>query len=282
MKVIFEAKTSEGYAIKVLAELLHHNIKTACFIVGKDGIRLCQMDNPKTILINLELDRDSFKYKFKHHTELILGINMGHLHKMLKSIKKRDSVQFFISKDNPNELGIKVIPKENNRVTTSFVTIQPNQTLDVDVPNVSKYDRPVLIPSGEFQKMCKGLAHISNETTVIAKGFLIKFLNDAGGIMKRATEFGEKDSDSDTDTDTEEEKDEATEYKATFNTEHFTRITKIAGLSTAMKAYSANGMPLLLKSQVSTLGNISIFIKSKEMIEEEEKVKAMAESDDDE
>lgn len=266
MTIIFKAKTREGYALKVLAELLQNNIKTACFEVDEKGIRLCMMDHHRTILIDLELDADSFSvYKYKSTEKLFLGINLTHFHKMLKSIKKRDSIQLFIDDTSLTDLGIKVIPKENNRVTTSFIKIQNIQNLDIDVPD--NYGKPVIVPSGEFQKMCKGLTHISNLTHITAKGFLVRFSSDAGGVMKRSTDFGETE-DSDNDDDDEKDEDEP-EYSEDFDTEQLTRITKLAGLSTTMQIYPKSDNPLLFRSTVGTLGKISIYLKSKSLQEVE-------------
>jgi len=266
MTIIFKAKTREGYVLKVLAELLQNNIKTACFEVDERGIRLRMMDHHRTILVDLELDGDSFSvYKFRSSETLFLGINLSHLHEMLKSIKKRDSIQLFIDDSSPTDLGIKVIPKENNRVTTSFVKIQNIQNLDIDLPE--NYSKPVIVPSGEFQKMCKGLTHISNLTHIIAKGFLIRFSSDAGGVMKRSTEFGETE---DSDDDDEEEKDDdEPEYSEDFDTEQLTRITKLAGLSSTMQIYPKSENPLLFRSTVGSLGKISIYLKSKSIQEAE-------------
>ena len=37
----FKLKTHEAYYFKVLAELLSNNLKTACFEISKDNIKLC-------------------------------------------------------------------------------------------------------------------------------------------------------------------------------------------------------------------------------------------------
>ena len=39
MPIIFKAKTNSAYTIKILAELLQNNIKTACFEVDENGIK---------------------------------------------------------------------------------------------------------------------------------------------------------------------------------------------------------------------------------------------------
>ena len=273
MTVIFKAKTHCAYTIKILAELLQNNIKTACFEIDEDGVKLCMMDHHRTILIQVSLESENFTlYKFKCKDKLFLGINLNHFHKMLKSIKKKDSMQLFINDDSPNDLGIKVIPKENNRITTSFVTIQEIQTIDIDIPE--GYGKPIIVPSSEYQKMCKDMAHIGSMINVVARNFHIKFRCNAGGVMKRHVEFGEM-GDSD---DQEEDDDNVVEYNQDFDTEQLSRITKMAGLSTSMQIYPKQGKPLLFKSAIGSLGKISIYIKSKDLIEKENSV---LESDDD-
>lgn len=263
MSVIFKCKTREGYAFKVLGELLQSTIKNACFKLDKNGIKLRMMDHHRTILIDLELDGNKFNvYKYRSNSKVMhLGINLTHLYKMLKSIKKRDSIELFIKNDNQSDLGIKVIPKENNRITTSYVKIQHLQNIDIDIPD--GYQRPVIVPSGEFQKMCKGLTQISNQTRITARGFSIRFASDAGGVMKRYTEFGETE-DSDTDSD-EDKKEDAVNYHEDFDTDQLTRITKLSGLSSTMQIFVKNGDPLRISSDVGSLGRISIYLKSKNL-----------------
>ena len=115
----FFCKTSEGYIIKTLAELLQNNIKNGCFILSRKGIVFRMTDSNKKILIDLIMEADNFvQYKFKSASSSIsIGLNFSHFYKMVKNIKKKDSVILFIEEDKQTELGIRVIPKEKNRVT---------------------------------------------------------------------------------------------------------------------------------------------------------------------
>jgi len=273
--IIFKAKTREGYIMKITAELLQNNIKTACFEVDENGIRLCMMDHHRTILINLELDADNFSvYKYKKTEKMYLGINLIHFHQMLKSIKKRDSVELFIDDKAPTDLGIQVTPKENNRVTTSYVKIQGIQNLKIDLP--TGYGKPIIVPSGEYQKMCKGMTRIGNTVMITAKGFQIRFTCDAGGVMKRVTDFGEPD---DSDSESEEDKEED-EYNEDFETDQLTRITKLAGLSQNMQIYPKQDLPLMFRSSVGALGKIEIYIKSKAQVSDESRTIDSEDEDD--
>ena len=192
-------------------------------------------DHHRKTMVDLELLAENFSvYKYKLENNFCLGLNLNHFHKMLKSIKKKDSLQLFIDSDNTTELGIKTIPKENTRITTSGIKIQTIQNLDIDIPE--GYGKPVIVLSSEFQKMCKDLSSIgSTNITVVAKNFHIEFIADADGILKRKVVFGENDDSSDED----ENDDSNPEYTATFATDQLSRITKLAGLSGNMQIFPA-------------------------------------------
>jgi hypothetical protein len=262
MSVKFKCKTGEAYQIKVLAELLTNNLKTGCFEVNDDGIILRMADQPRMTLVDLNLLSENFSlYKFNQKNKLCLGLNLNHFHKMLKSIKKKDCLQLFINEDTPTELGIK---------------IQNIQNVEADIP--VGYGKPVIVPSPDFQKMCKELSSIgSSNICVLADKFHIDFIADADDILKRVVRLGETD-DSDED---DSEEDEKSIYKATFTTDQFTRINKISGLGTTMQIFPGSpDLPLLFRSSVGSLGKISVFIKSKELVDKELQQTDSDDSDD--
>ena len=59
-------------------------------------------------------------------------------------------------------------------------------------------------------------------------------------------------------------------YEATFTTDQFTRINKIAGLANTIQIFTCtSNLPLLFRTSVGSLGKISVYIKSKESVEKE-------------
>lgn len=260
---LFTCKTNEAHVIKCLSELLQNNLKNTSFEIDQKGIRLKMTDSNKKILIDLELYAENFSlYKFKSPKKLFIGLNQGHFYKMLKTIKKKDSIVLFIDEEKPTDLGIQIIPKEKNRVTTSYIKIQNIQHLDIDVPD--GYSNPVIVPSSEYQKMCKDMANISSTISVTSRKYNIKFSSNAGSVYSREVIFGEND----------DEDDGKIENTQDFDTEQLTRISKIAGLNNSgtnnMQIYQNNNLPLLFRSPTGSLGKISIYVKSREQIEEDE------------
>ena len=276
MPITFKAKTGEAYHLKILAELLTNNLKTGCFEINDDGISLVMSDHHRQTLIDLNLQAENFSlYKFKPDKKMFLGINLNHFHRMLKSIKKKDKMELYIDSNSPTDLAIKAIPKENTRVTTSYVKIQNIQNIDMDTP--SGYGKPVIVLSSEFQKMLKDLLSIGQQIQVSSRNFNIKFTCNAGGVLKRTVEFGEIEDDDGGD---EDEDDKKVKYDEEFSTEQLVRITKIAGLGSTMQIFPAPGLPLLFRSSVGSLGKISIYIKSNSQIKQEQANKETFEDSD--
>jgi len=268
MTIIFRAKTDQGYIMKLLAELLQNNIKDAGFQINETGIFLKTIDSNQSTFIDLQLSHDKFNiYKFISPTPLHVGLNVSHYHKMLKSIKKSDAVELYIDDENRTDFGIKIFSKANNKMSESVIKIQTIQTIDVELPK--GYKNSIPIPSPEFQKMIKSMTSVSSEITIKAKNYRIRFEADAGGIMKKNTEFGETN---------ENYEDETPDYiyNEVFNSMQLSKISKLSGVNSSSSGIIQvfpNEEALLFKSQVGTLGNISIYIKSKKKLAEESMTK---------
>ena len=95
---------------------------------------------------------------------------------------------------------------------------------------------------------------------------MIKFLCNAGSVYSREVLFGETDDGDSSD----EEEEENEEFNEDFETEQLIRVIKISGLNSTMQIFPKRGLPLLLKSNIGNLGKISIYLKNKAQIEEDE------------
>ena len=263
--IIFRAKSTEAYCIKILSELLANNLKSGCFEIDEDGIKLTMMDNHRKILIDLYMNSINFSvYKFNNPEKLFVGINLGFLFRTLKSIKKKDLIEFFITSEDPTDLNIQVIPKDNARITTSIMKIQNIQTLDISIPE--GYGKTLIISSGEYSKMLKDLGSLGNNIKgniikIVSRNRQIEFSCNSAGILKRKVKFGEMDED--IEDELSESKGEC--YNEEFPSDLLSKITKLAGLSSQIQVYI--GKPLKLVSNIGNLGKISVYVKSKSEIE---------------
>lgn len=259
-------KTRDGYAIKVLSELLQNCIKDGCFIVSKKGIELTGMDTKTkngTKLVQLEMAKKNFIKFVCPDTPMQIGLNLGHFYKMLKSIKKKDTLTLFIDEDNPLNLGIEIHQNGDNNSTKSYVRI--TQVHPVKYDPLEGYEDPIITTSKEFSKL-KQLNKISKTIVVTCRKQWIEFFCDKEEVYARGVCFGEEDEDKKDEEDTEEVED----YKQTFETEQIIQLVKVAGLSNTIQIYATGELPLKFTLNIGSLGTISIYIKSKETIEDEQ------------
>lgn len=261
---LFKCKTNEAYVLKILMELLHHTVKLACFQISPTGIYLRMMDSNQKLLIDCELKSENFSlFYFNKSIEnqtINIGVNLNHFYKMLKSIKKRDSVCLYIEAGKTSDLGIQIIPKDFSRMTISLIKIQNIENLEIELPNT--YSNSILVSSNEFCKMCKDMISISSTINVRAKRFYIGFYSDIHSVFSREVLLGNY----------QEELDKSEEYifEEVFDTEHISRILKISGLHNSINLTFEKGMPFNIISKIGSLGTISLYLKSKRQIEDEQ------------
>lgn len=258
MSDLFRAKTTEGYVFKVLGELLHNNIKTGCFEINKKGIFFKMTDTHRRICIDISLLSENFSiFTFNSEESIFIGINLAHFKKMLKPVKKKDSIELMIAKEDSDSLCIKIIPKEGGKITTSFVKIQSIQSIDLELPY--GYTDYVSIPASDYQKMCKDMETISQSIEIKATKTTIRFTADMSCVYSRSIIFGEGSD------------DKNIIYLQHFESEKLNNLGKISGLGASnvnhIQIYVDTNLPILFRTNVGTLGKIGIYIKSKEQTE---------------
>lgn len=248
---LLRIRTTEGYTIKTLSELLQSNIKIGCFIIDETSIKFCMMDHHRKILIDLDLQYENFTVYKLNAPVVHIGINLSHLYKMIKDAKKKDSIEFSIDMATPDQLCIKIFTPDNARVTTSHIKIQEMQNVEMNLP--SGYEKPIIISSSEYQKMSKNLNSIDHCVEISSNGNFVKFKADMTSVYSRDIVFGEMD-------------DRPIIYNHHFEADQLCRLSKLSGLSKNIQIYVKNELPILFRSNVGNLGRISIYLKSKEQI----------------
>lgn len=275
MTIIYKIVTSEGHRIKILAEMLTHCIKLACFELNEHGIFLRTTDNENRLLLDLKMEREKFKI-YKCTKTIFLGVNVIHLYKMMKSIKKKDSIVIYIDDDRPNDLAIQV------GKTTSFVKIQNVQNIDINLPE--GYGFPIVVSSSNFQKLVKGLNQIYEQVNVTCVDGWIRFLCDAGEVYSREVEFGDIGDDEKTIRKLDLNLKKTGEvpdnwYHQTFHTYQLVQLIKIAGLSSNIRMFTDPELPFLLKINIGDLGELGVYIKSIEQTDKENEENIDSDSD---
>ena len=248
---LFRATASNGNLFKILIEVLQSNLKIACFNFRSDGIFLRQMDYKRLTLIDVRLYAKNFT-EFYANSNMFVGLTLTHLQKLLKTVKKKDTICFCIKSHKPNELAIEVVPKEGRRKTTSYITIQRIQNIVIEIPQ--GYRNEINIPASEFLKIHKDVLSIGKDVVLSTNYGKIVFETNAGGIIKRKIEYGDID---DTNSLT---------YKEEFESEQFVKICKICNMCSSVSLKTMDTLPLMVSFNIGILGQMNILLKSKSQV----------------
>jgi proliferating cell nuclear antigen PCNA len=261
IEYIFRAKTKEAFVIKILGELLYNTIRFAPFKINEKGISLTQADPNTEILVDIMLQKENFS-SFKCTKPLNFVVNSNHFHKMLRNIKKKDTITMYITENDPTKLGICIEKTDENNKTTTTIRINNNRPEQFNLPD--GYDNPIIMSVKEFQQI-KALHNISPKVTVSSRPGYIRFFCDGGELWTRDVIHNDN---------TEEENDSKKDQMIiqNFRTHYLTGLTKCAGAgqSSNVQVFVHNTLPLKIKMRAGNLGDLTIFIKSNEMIEWED------------
>ncbi len=262
---ILKIKTKEGYNFKVLAEYLKNVIKKIPLSIDEKGIRMSCPDIKKRTLINIDLFRESFNvFKIAHPVNI--HINSSSFYKVLKSIRKEDGVSFAIDKNEPFKLVVTPEQTKSGGLKVDFrvnIIEEPEEEIEI----VTNYKgNPVVVDPKSFQKAIRLINPTSAKVVSIASdGNKIRIFSDCHQVYDGKIELG-----GDNEDDHPLGGWGGDLYSETFDTSLITNLLKVAGLSSTVAFHAISGMPLKIRMTLGPLGTIIVYIKSNEMLEQEE------------
>ncbi len=213
----FYADAAKGYTIKVIIDVLSGALSRATINLGVDGISIRKMDTNEHILFDINLPREKFR-KYKCKKSMRISLNLKHLQKMVRNVKKKDSMIIFIDRKKPTKLGLSIRPEgaqKSKRAETVYVAIQiendpeksdelPDTYTTKSGEEKSVYGHPMVIGATDFQKI-KKMATVGKEIVVkIQKDSYLSFYSNAD-IFSSELEFGEILSEDETESEDESE-----------------------------------------------------------------------------
>ncbi len=298
---IFYGEVVKGYIIKTLVDVLVGSFNRTPFSITENGVYIRDCDKNRSILFNIELYREKF-IKYKCEQDIFFSANVKHIQRLIRNLKKKDSLILGIRKSTPDILCIMICPARktentNYRSETADIRIQlesgPNL---VDIPNSQVYNFPYVIDASEFQKV-KRISSVAKIIKVIIQGdSYLGFICDKE-IYSTALHFGDPPSLEEKEGDSSEEEDSETEsqddsgnfesscdsvsessssyiYNAQFNSSLFNHLVKLPGLCTQMQFYAPTEdlFPLRIRMEAGLLGVVDVYIKDTKTLEYDEEI----------
>nr|QBK86650.1 MAG: proliferating cell nuclear antigen [Marseillevirus LCMAC102] len=277
---VFYAEASKGYTFKVMIDSLAVAMPRTSFRIEKKGFYHRATDQSSHILFDVNFARENFR-PYVCHEEIVFSLNLKHLQKMVRNVKKKDSIILFINTKDPDKLGLAIRPSgstsgHNSRLETVFITItrnnQPERLLALpetftneNGDDVKVYGHAMVIDATDFQKIKKMTTVGKTVSVEMQKGNYISFYSDNGQLYSSKLEFGEIQENPESESEEEEDSENEIKgwYAADFHMSIFILLMKLPGLCSQMQFYSpkVERYPLKIKMHAGNLGSITVYIK---------------------
>jgi len=222
------------------------------------GMRITAIDMTKTVLINLKLDANQFStFKCKKQ-KITLGVNLGYLHKLIKSLDKEDNLTLYQDHDNKNLLKIKVDNQEGHKKTEFDLKLMELKKDKMNIPNV-EFEAVVTMNSTEFHKLCREMNQIADYVEIRCLKNKIEFICK-GEIANRKTVYWTDTSENGNSKVHIEHPDVPNSkpfiVQGIYELKHLVMFGKCGTLCTDIEIYLKSDYPLVIKYQVATLGRL--------------------------
>ncbi len=223
----------------------------------KDGIRIINMDKSHTILAHLFLAATNFELYDCSLDKIVIGVNMFHLFKLINTIDNDDTLTIYIEEVDYSDgivhnLGLKF---ENGDIKQCKVQklrlIEPDAD-ELEVPDVV-FSSILNMPSSDFQKIIRDLSCISDKLEIKSVGSEL--------IFKCRGQFAEAEirrTESDGNMEFIQKQDTSKIIQGEFSLKNLSYFIKCTNLCSQIEMYLENNLPLVVKYNVASLGEIKL------------------------
>jgi proliferating cell nuclear antigen PCNA len=258
--MMFHLKTRDGFVFKIFSEFFSSCMMRCAFNIDKNGLSMLSTDNKNHRLFSVMMPRLKFR-NFTFTKPFTFDVNSNHLHKIMKTIRKKDSLTMYITEESPHELNISVSQGLENIESTSTIRIMYVHPANIDIIDYSEKSY-VNCTGKDFQKI-KNLSNIGKKTNVILNKRDILFECDGSDVISKSIKIGE---------DNEHNNDKNNEQvKVSIQTVYISSLSKIASISSNVLIYICENSPVKITFDIPTVGDFNVFVKTEKMITEEDK-----------
>lgn len=285
-KYCMEIRTMQANAFKVLIEALKELLTDTAIQVSPSGFKIVTMDNSRVVLVHLKLDSSGFEHFYCDGT-IVLGVNMLNLYKIIKTVNSYDTLTLFVTRDNVNQLGIRIDKQEKDTFSCYKLNLLDLKYENLSIPPAD-FASVITLPSNDFQKICRDMHNIAEhiDVTKVNNKLILSCKGDfctqetvitdhnigedgctdaiAGSEAKAD---GESNSTIKTDARASSKVISATVtnhsdeiIQGVFSLKYLCLFTKCTNLSNTVEIYMKNDYPLIVKYTVARLGRVKLCV----------------------
>ena len=215
------------------------------------------MDKSHTMLAHLFLAAENFELYECSKEKIIIGVNMFHLFKLINSIDNDDTLTMYIENDDyadgvVSHLTLKFENGDIKQCKTQKLRLIEPDTEELQYPDVS-FSSIINLPSVDFQKIIRDLSCISDKIEIKSVG------NEL--IFRCAGQFASAEihrAESDGSMAFLLKQDSSKIVQGEFSLKNLGYFIKCTNLCSQIEVYLENDLPLVVKYNVASLGEIKL------------------------
>ena len=224
-----------------------------------DGIKIINMDKSHTILAHLSLNAKNFEHYECSQPKIVIGVNMFHLFKLINTIDNDDTLTIYIEEDDYTDgivqyLGLKFENGDIKQQKIQKLRLIEPETDELEVPDV-KFSSVLNLPSSDFQKIIRDLSCISDKIEIksvaTSEGAELIF-KCSGGFAQAEVRRAESDGSMEYII----KQDNSKIIQGEFSLKNLSYFIKCTNLCSSIEIYLENDLPLVVKYNVASLGEI--------------------------
>jgi proliferating cell nuclear antigen len=222
-----------------------------------DGMRIINMDKSHTILVYLFLSSQNFEFYECKKDKIIIGANMFHLFKLINTIENDETLTLYIENSDyidgiVSYLSLKYENDEIKQCKTQKLRLIEPEPEELQYPDVT-FSSIINLPSQDFQKIIRDLSCISEKLEIKSVG------NEL--IFKCSGQFASAEihrAESDGSMSFTLKQDSSKIIQGEFSLKNLGYFIKCTNLCQQIEVYLENDLPLVVKYNVASLGEIKL------------------------
>jgi len=258
---LLNIKTIQSPVFKQVIDALKDILTDVNLEIDDSGVKIVAMDNNNIVLIHLKLEADKFEEYFCEK-KMYVGVCMLKLHMLIKTIGTNDLLTLYVLKDDPSNLGIKIVNNDKNVETNYKLSTLDIDVLNIDIPPVD-FHTIITMPSTYLQKIIRDMHNLADYIEIRnVQDQLI--LSCKGDFCTQETILGTEKLQNITICKSKNDDMSQEIIQGVFSLKYLSIFTKCTNLCSNVEIYLKNSYPIILRYSIASLGEIKLCLSQQD------------------
>lgn len=254
---VMTIKTVQIQPIRNMITAVKDILTDATITFTKEGMKIINFDKTHTILVNVALQSHRFEHYECDPEKIIVCANTLHLFKVISTMSNDDTLSMYIDKNDYHDgivshLGLQYDNGDIKQCYSQKLRLIEPDMEELVVPDV-EYTTVINLPTTDFQKIIRDLNGISDRIEIKSVGNDLIFSCEGNFASSRIYR-----SESDGNMEFLQKSDASVIIQGEFSLKSLSHFIKCTPLCTHLEMYLGNDLPLIVKYDVASLGEIRL------------------------